>query len=242
MKYQSVLDLHTHTVASGHAYCSMREMAKAASEKGLALLGITEHAPMMPGTCHNYYFHNLKTVPREMYGIRLLLGSEVNILDAEGNVDLNEKEIRSMDVVIASLHLPCMKPGTKEENTSAYLNVMKNPYVNIIGHPDDGRYMIDYKALVEGAKHYGKVLELNNHSLEPTCFRKNAYENDSRMLELCKEYRVPVIMGSDAHFDTLIGGFDCARALLEEMDFPEELVLNHSVDALKGYVNRDICE
>lgn len=242
MKYQSVLDLHTHTVASGHAYCSMREMAKAASEKGLALLGITEHAPMMPGTCHNYYFHNLKTVPREMYGIRLLLGSEVNILDAEGNVDLNEKEIRSMDVVIASLHLPCMKPGTKEENTSAYLNVMKNPYVNIIGHPDDGRYMIDYKALVEGAKHYGKVLELNNHSLEPTCFRKNAYENDSRMLELCKEYGVPVIMGSDAHFDTLIGGFDCARALLEEMDFPEELVLNHSVDALKGYVNRDICE
>ncbi len=49
MRYNSVLDLHTHTVASGHAYCSLREMAKAASEKGLEVLGITEHAPKMRG-------------------------------------------------------------------------------------------------------------------------------------------------------------------------------------------------
>ena len=88
MKYQSVMDLHTHTVASGHAYCTLREMAKAASDKGLELLGITEHAPKMPGTCHKFYFQNIKVVPREMYGIQLLLGSEVNILDAAGTVDL----------------------------------------------------------------------------------------------------------------------------------------------------------
>ena len=88
MRYNSVLDLHTHTLVSGHAYCSLREMAKAASKKGLEVLGITEHAPAMPGTCHKYYFENLKIVPREMYGIQLLLGSEVNILDAQGTVDL----------------------------------------------------------------------------------------------------------------------------------------------------------
>ena len=35
MKYQSVMDLHTHTVASGHAYCTLREMARAASDKVL---------------------------------------------------------------------------------------------------------------------------------------------------------------------------------------------------------------
>ncbi|MDO4275548.1 MAG: phosphatase [Eubacteriales bacterium] len=240
MSYDYVLDLHTHTVASGHAYCTLREMAKAAADKGLEVLGITEHAPKMPGASHNYYFHNLKVVPRELYGIRLLLGSEVNILDPEGTVDLNEKELRSMDVVIASLHLVCMKPRTRRENTEAYLNAMKNPYVNIIGHPDDGRYEIDYKALVEGAKEYGKVLELNNHSLEPDCFRQNARENDIRMLELCKEYRVPVIMGSDAHFDSLIAGFSQAVSLLTELDFPKELVLNSSVDAIRGHINRKI--
>lgn len=238
MRYKALFDLHTHTVASGHAYCTIREMAKAASEKGLEVLGITEHAPAMPGTCHNFYFHNMKVVPREMYGIRLLMGAELNILDAEGNVDLEERELKNMDITIASLHIPCMKPGTKEENTAAYLNVMKNPYVNIIGHPDDGRYQVDYRALVQGAKDYGKVLELNNHSLEPSCFRRDARENDLEMLKLCMEYQVPVVMDSDAHFDASIGEFQMARSLLEEIDFPEELVLNHSVEMLKKYVNK----
>lgn len=238
MKYKALFDLHTHTIASGHAYCTIREMAKAAADKGLELLGITEHAPAMPGTCHNFYFHNMKVVPREMYGIHLLMGAELNILDTEGHVDLEEKELKHMDITIASLHIPCMKPGTREENTEAYLNVMKNPYVTIIGHPDDGRYQVDYRALVQGAKEYGKILELNNHSLEPSCFRRDARENDLEMLKLCMEYQVPVVMDSDAHFDAAIGEFQMARGLLEEISFPEELVLNHSVEMLKKYVNR----
>lgn len=237
MSYEYVLDLHTHTIASGHAYNTLREMAKAASDKGLSVLGITEHAPKMPGTCHSFYFHNLKTVPRELYGIRLLLGSEVNIMDFEGNIDLEERDLKGMDIIIASLHTPCIKPGSVKENTTAYLKAMENSYVNIIGHPDDGRYPVDYRALVEGAKEKGKVLELNNHSLDPKCFRRDARENDLKMLELCKEYAVPVIMGSDAHFDTLIGEFSMAKKLLEEVDFPEELVLNRSVEALQGHVN-----
>jgi putative hydrolase len=161
-------------------------------------------------------------------------------MDAEGHVDLSERLLKNMDVVIASIHTPCMAPGTREENTRAYLNAIKNPYINIIGHPDDGRYEVDYKALVEGAKEYGKVLELNNHSLEPDCFRKNARENDLCMLEYCKEYRVPVIMGSDAHFDTHIAAFDCAISVLEEADFPEELVLNRSIEAIRGHINKKL--
>ena len=242
MSYEFVMDLHTHTIASGHAYNSLREMAKAASDKGLQVLGITEHAPKMPGTCHNFYFHNLKTVPRQLYGIELLLGSEVNILDPEGNIDLKDRELSGMDLVIASLHIPCMKPGTCRENTMAYLNVMKNPYVNIIGHPDDGRYEVDYKALVEGAKEYNKVLEVNNHSLAPNCFRQGAWENYAVMLEYCKEYKVPVAVDSDAHFDTHIGVFDYAVTLLEKVNFPQELVINRSKDALIGHINRKICE
>ena len=124
MKYHSVMDLHTHTVASGHAYCTLREMAKAASDKGLELLGITEHAPKMPGTCHKFYFQNIKVVPREMYGIQLLLGSEVNILDAAGTVDLEQKTLEKLDVVIASLHVTCIRPGSRAEITEAYLNAM----------------------------------------------------------------------------------------------------------------------
>ena len=73
-----------------------------------------------------------------MYGTELLLGSEVNILDSKGNVDLEENIRKKLDIIIASLHIPCIKPGTREENTQAYIETMKKPYIDIIGHPDDG--------------------------------------------------------------------------------------------------------
>ena len=115
---------------------------------------------------------------------------------------------------------------------------MKNPCVNIIGHPDDGRYEVDYEALVQGAKEYGKILELNNHSMDPGCSRIHAVENDTIMLNYCKKYQVPVVMDSDAHFDTLIGKFDMARELLTKLDFPEELVLNRSAEEVKKYLKK----
>ena len=233
-----LLDVHTHTIASGHAYNTIMEMAKAGFDKGLKLLGITEHAPMMPGTCHAMYFHNLKVVPRTMCGIELMLGAELNILDYDGHIDLDTRVLKQLDLKIASLHSVCIQPGTRKENTQAVLGAIHNPLVDIIGHPDDGRYDIDYEALVQGAREYGKVLELNNHSMDPDCNRENAVENDTIMLEYCKKYRVPVVMDSDAHFDLLIGEFDLARDLLTKLDFPEELVLNRSVDAVKKYVNR----
>ena len=232
------VDLHTHTIASGHAYSTIEAMIKAAEQKGIRLFGITEHAPKMPGTCSELYFNNLRVLERKHGEMYTLFGAELNIMDMEGHVDLPERTLKQMDLCVASMHGPCFHPGTIEENTKTYLNVMKNPYVNIIGHPDDGRYEIDYEALVQGAKEYGKVLELNNHSMDPECTRENAVENDTVMLELCKKYQVPVVMDSDAHFDLLIGEFDLARDLLEKLDFPEELVLNRSADAIREYVNR----
>ena len=233
------IDTHTHTLASGHAYNTLNEMAQAAADKGLKGLAITEHAPEMPGTCHLFYFQNLRIVPRKKYGIELLLGTELNIMNARGEIDLPDSVLERLDIAIASIHMPCFKDERTIDNvTAAYEKVMEHPYVDIIGHPDDGRYEIDYEALVQGAKEYGKVLELNNHSMDPECTRENAVENDTVMLNLCKKYHVPVVMDSDAHFDLLIGEFDLARDLLTKLDFPEELVLNRSADAIREYVNR----
>lgn len=234
MKY--VLDVHTHTLASGHSYSTIREMANMAAEKGLSVLGITEHGPRMPGTCHNFYFSNLKVVPRVMSGVELLLGIELNILDTDGRIDLDEWMLRQMDVTIASMHPPCYKSGSVEENTKAYINVLKNPYVDIIGHPDDNRYKIDYDAFVYTAKENNKLIEFNNASLNPDGARVSAVENDYIILDLCKKYGQPVILGSDAHIDVDILNFDRAQKILDEIQFPNELIVNTSVDRLKKYV------
>ena len=142
---RNVLDSHSHTVASGHAYNTINEMAQAAAEKGLELLALTEHSMKMPGTCHEFYFMNLKVLPRTMYGIEVLFGTEVNIMNYSGQLDMEQGLLERMDVVVASMHTPCIRPGTKEENTRAYVKAIENPAVNIIGHPDDGRYPVDYR-------------------------------------------------------------------------------------------------
>lgn len=120
-----VLDTHTHTIASGHAYNTINEMAQAAAKKGLELLAVTEHAPGMPGSCHEYYFHNLRVLRREKYGVKLLFGCELNIIDKEGRVDLPEYPLNQIDIGIASMHTPCYKSGTVEENTRAYCKAME---------------------------------------------------------------------------------------------------------------------
>lgn len=233
-----VLDTHTHTLASGHAYSTLREMAYAASTKGLELLGITEHAPQMPGTCHKFYFHNLRIVERQMYGVELLLGAELNILDPDGTVDLPEATLQRLDLTIASLHTPCFKPGTLEENTKAYINAIKNPLINIIGHPDDRRYPVDYKEIVLAAGEFHTLIELNNSSLTEGGSRVNAEPLDTELLLLCAEYDVPIVIGSDAHIDHDVGKHDKAEALLKKVNFPEHLIVNQSTDHLKKYVNR----
>lgn len=236
MKY--VLDVHTHTLASGHSYCTIREMANMAARKGLSVLGITEHGPRMPGTCHNFYFSNLKVVPREMNGVKLLLGIELNILDYDGHIDLDEWMLRQMDITIASIHPPCYKAGTVEENTRAYINALKNPYVDIIGHPDDNRFKVDYDALVYTAKEEGKLIEFNNASLNPDGARVDAIENDYIILDLCRKYNQPVILGSDAHVDIDILNYDRVQPVLDEINFPEELIINTSVDKLNKYLRK----
>lgn len=234
------IDLHTHTLASGHAYNTINEMVSMAIDKGMTHLGITEHAPKMPGTCHELYFVNLKVVNRKKRGLELLLGSEVNIMDYTGKIDLRKSILEKMDVVIASLHIPCINPGTIEENTAAIIGAMENPYVNIIGHPDDGRYPVDYEAIVKAAKRTGTLLELNNNSLRPTGPRLNTRENDIVMLKLCMEYGVSIVFGSDAHTDDDIGNFAMCESVVEEINFPEELIANRSYEALEKYLNKKV--
>lgn len=233
---KDILDLHTHTLASGHAYSTMKEMAETAKEKGISLLGITEHSMKMPGTCHEFYFQNLKAVERSLCGVELLLGVELNIINFDGKVDMKESLLKQMDIAIASFHIPCIAPGTIEENTNAAIKVMQNPYISILGHPDDGRFPFDYERLVKAAKDTHTILEINNSSLSPKSFRPNARENDKILLEWCKKLEVFVIMDSDAHTASAVGNHENSFSLLKEIDFPEKLIVNDKPEWIKNKI------
>nr|WP_317284045.1 phosphatase [uncultured Sellimonas sp.] len=234
------VDTHSHTIMSGHAYSSMNEMIEAAKNKGLEALAITEHAPQMPGTCHEFYFQNYRVIPRKRGNMTLMVGAELNILDENGTVDLSQGLLKMMDLTIASIHRPCYGEGKSvEKNTGAYLRAMENPYIDIIGHPDDGRFPIDHEAFVNGAKKTNTLIELNNSSLQPGGFRENTMENAKILLELCKKEGVYITTGSDAHIEFDVANFEYVRKLMEEVDFPEELVATTSYEKLLGLLKRN---
>ena len=233
---KTLLDVHTHTVASGHAFSTLQEMTLAAKEKGLEILGITEHAPGIPGTCHPIYFRNLHVVPRRLYGVQLLLGAELNILNTNGDIDLDEEYWRMLDLRIAGIHSVCWEGGSREENTQGVLNAMHNPFVQIISHPGDGSADLDFDALMKASKETRTLLEINNHSMAPVRHKTMATPNNLELLRLAKKYDVPVIFGSDAHFSGMIADYGHIIPLVEEVGFPDELVLNYYPERFKAYL------
>ena len=119
------LDIHTHTVASGHAYGTIREMAQAAAEKKLDLLGISEHAPGIPGTCEPIYFSNLRVAPRNLYGVELVYGCEINVLN-DGTLSL-KKYVEKLDYAIVGIHGLCYEDAVRERNTDNVISCMEHP-------------------------------------------------------------------------------------------------------------------
>ena len=231
-----LLDVHTHTTASGHAYSSLQEMAQAAADRGLEVLGITEHGPSVPGTCPILYFKNMFVVPRRMYGIRLLMGCEINILDTQGSLDLTEDYIDRLDLAIAGIHVAWYKGGTKEENTQGLINVIRHPKIHIISHPGDGSAELDFEKLVLASKEAHTLLEINNHSLAPARHKTVARDNNIELLRLCKKHGVPTILGSDAHISFQIANYERLYPLLSETEFPDELIMNYWPDRFFDYL------
>ena len=234
-----LLDVHTHTVASGHAYSTIQEMAREAANRGLQILGITEHAPGIPGTCDPIYFRNLHVVPRQMYGVRLLLGSELNILDTTGALDLSEYYYKRLDIRIAGVHSLCWEGGTWEENTAGVVAAIRNPWTHIISHPGDGTADLLFEPLVLASKESQTLLEINNSSLNPLRNKDAAVANNLEILRLCKRYEVPVILGSDAHISFDIADYGFIWPLLAETEFPEALIMNDKPEQFLSYLNID---
>jgi len=225
-----ILDLHIHTVASGHAYSTISENAAHAAAIGLTHIAITDHGPEMPGGAHLYAFLNQVCLPDYMHGVRVLKSAEVNILDHDGNLDLPDNVLHRMDFAIASLHRKPCPPASKDANTQAMIKAMENPAVSILGHPGDGFFDIDLEAVVAAAARTLTIIEINNQSLNPRSARYNGDAPQKRLLELCKEYSVPIIASSDAHFCTLVGEMTQAKALIEAANLPESQILNTSAD------------
>lgn len=231
-------DTHVHTIASGHAYSTVDEILREAGKKDVKLVAITDHTSGMPGGAHDFHFMNLRILPDEMYGVKILTGAEVNIIDYDGQVDAKKEIMEEVKLVIASFHPPCIGFSDEKTLTRCLQKVMENPLISIIGHPGDARYPLDFETIVKTAKETGTLLEINNSSLKPGSFRPGIKENMIKMLKLCKKYKTEVVVGSDTHIFFEVGELKEAEGLLETLDFPADLVVNTDLDKLTAFISQ----
>lgn len=227
------VDTHTHSVSSGHAYSTVQEMAREAYLNGIKMFALTDHGPAMPGAPFLYHFGNLKAIPEFLSNVRVLKGVEANIIDYSGNLDIPEDYLKRLEFVVASFHEICILPSTKEDHTKAMVNVLKNPYVDAVAHPGNPQFEVDIEAVVAAAKEFGKFIEINNHSF---IVRTGSEKNCKNFALECKRTGVKIVCGSDAHISFDVGKFNKAIELLEDVNMPEELIMNTSAGKMYEYL------
>ena len=231
------IDTHTHTVLSGHAHSTLIENAAAAARIGLKGFVVTDHGPAIPAAPPDFNLATLEYLPDVIEGVRVYHGVEANIVDFEGNIDLREKYVKLTDFTIAGLHQVVIRTGGLKKDTDAVLGALNNKYVDMISHPDNPNYSLDYEAVVKEAARLNKLLEVNDHSFE---YRKGGIERAMIFLPMCRRYGVRVAVSSDAHSAFGMGHFSAALRVLEQISFPSEMIINATQESFESYLKERI--
>ena len=228
-----LIDLHTHSISSGHGSTdTITHMAKAAAAAGIQVLGISEHGPATAGSVKPSYFRSLKLANRKRFGIHILYGAEVNIISPDGTLDLDDHVLSGLDYALVSIHPPTLTPYEHRDLTQAYVNAMEHPKVTFLGHIDDARFPVDFERLLTIAKEKEVYPEINNGSLMSDAYRVGGQKNCRKILKLCKQLELPVLLSSDSHGAKNVGNIKYVLPLLEECNFPEHLIINNQPEFL----------
>jgi DNA polymerase (family 10) len=161
-------DLHDHTDWSD-GVCSIEQMARAAAERDLEYLSISDHSPgraVANGLSAERLREQIAHVrdANSKYGVELLASSEVDIR-ADGSLDFPDEVLAELDVVVASIHSSFRAP--KDQQTRRLVRAIENPYTTIVGHPtgtlieEREGYDFDADAVFAAAARTGTALEIN---------------------------------------------------------------------------------
>ncbi len=230
-----VVDTHTHTISSGHAYSTIIENARHAGEIGIEAIAMTDHGPAMKGAASVLHFVNLGVIPDYIGGVRIFKGAEANILDFDGKLDIPDRILSRLEFVMASFHDLTIEPGSEEENTRGMISALRNPFVDAIAHPGNPVFPVDIDRVVRAAAECGKLIEINSGSSR---VRKGSMENCVEFARKCSKYGVGITCGTDAHMCFDIGRFGAVLEIIEEAQLPEELVICTSLEKAEAFISR----
>ncbi len=220
------VDSHTHTVASGHAYSTLAENVQAAAARGIKLVAITDHGPSMPGAPHFWFFKNMRVMPRIMHGVGVLRGIEANIINCQGELDIDPDTRQDLDLVLASLHEPIITPATKSLHTDGVIKAMASGHIDVFAHGGNPSFPIDIEEVAKAASYYKVLVEINNSSF--TTSRPGSEKNCAALAEAVGRHDGLLTFGSDAHIADKVGDFTECLAFISAIGFPQKQVISFS--------------
>lgn len=247
------VDTHVHSINSKHAYSTIEEIYSRALVKGLEAVAITDHfGPRY--TSENLFsdfasITNIRNMAKFFSDVKIISGVEIDIVDKEGNLaffdsffDFDVKQsildrlFSKIDLVIASYHQFDNESYSYEDLTQMLLNVLKNSNVHILGHIDRIEANYDIEEVIYKTSIYKKAIEINEYSF----FSKNfSIDRMKKIIELCKKYETYISIGTDAHIAKQVGDFSNVTALLEELEFPYELIINRDLYSLNKFLSQE---
>ncbi|MGE0434512.1 MAG: helix-hairpin-helix domain-containing protein [Planctomycetota bacterium] len=187
-------DLHMHTTFSDGSGTA-DEMARAAIDKGLGMIAITDHSYSLRETLGEQREHLQGLRSRyEKHGLRILQGVEVDIL-ATGQLEMDTELLAQMDFVVASVHNQFELPY--EIATQRLIHAIESGVVDVIGHPTGRRFSrrdpsaIDMERVLDAARRCGVAMEING--------QPDRLDLDAVSARHAVELGVPLSINSDAH-------------------------------------------
>ena len=230
------VDFHAHTIASQCGLHTILEMLTAAKAKGLAGLALTDHGPASDSMITSVFFDRLKN---PVAGIRLLKGLESNVLTHEGHIDFPQEFIPYADIVLVGFHggrtVKVPSGGDAEYYTDILIRAFEvNPCIDIVSHPHDPRYPLDFDRLAAAAAHHGVALEFNNSRC---LYNKTTPELTRALATACLRAQCPIVVSSDAHTVEEIGCEESVIGYVREAGI-EDLMINATAESAFAFVER----
>lgn len=231
---QIEVDAHTHTVMSGHAWSTLSENCRAAAQKGMRALCMTDHGARMKGTGTHWAPWSFSQLPDTLEDVRVYPGMEFNLWDTQGHLDdYFDSAFAHIRFGIASMHKNVMPVLDRDAHTEAYIRAMDHACIDLIGHPGIPAYPVDEERLVRAVAERGRLIEINNNSFTA---RPGCDAGCRKIAALCMRYDVRVCVDSDAHFCANVGAVPRALAMLDELGFPPELIVNLTFERFEAYM------
>jgi len=200
------VDMHIHSVVSGHSVSTVDEIVRYARRKKMTHIGITEHGPSMEGGPHQNYFYLSELLPSQFAELKVFFGCEANIIDTKGKLDLTDELLHKQQIIIAGIHQNTPFPPNlgRRLNTQAIVRSMQSNCVSIISHPINPIFPVDSNDLVCAATDNNVILELNTQVMKRglDSFSMKEYAN---LINLARKHETKLIINSDAHAHYFIG-------------------------------------